>query len=162
MQYGECSEQCELVPLPLVRIACIALVFLTCACVLAAAAPAHAATPTRAERTMLARINDAREARGIRRLYFGDRIQTRAHNWAVYLLRNDAFYHGSIASGVSENIAWITCRDGWARAVVRMWLNSYTHRVNMLDRSARRAGVGVATGRWRGYSCVRIVVARFA
>ena len=88
-------------------------------------------------------------------------MESYAHNWARYLLVKDAFFHGSLADGVTENIAWLTCRSGWARTIVRMWLNSWGHRVNLLDRSARRMGVGVATGRWNGYSCVRIAVARF-
>jgi uncharacterized protein YkwD len=122
---------------------------------------AAAATPTRAEKTLIRVINDARAARGLVRLRIGDRIQSAAHRWAWYLLNKDAFFHGSLAYGVTENIAWLTCRTGWARTIVQMWLNSPAHRVNMLDRSARRIGVGVASGRWKGYSCVRMAVARF-
>jgi uncharacterized protein YkwD len=122
---------------------------------------AAAATPTRAERTLIRAINDARAARGVRRLSVGGTLQTYAHRWAYYLLRRNAFYHGSFGSDVRENIAWLTCRRGWARTIVRMWLNSSAHRSALLDRTARRVGVGVATGRWNGWSCVRMAVARF-
>ena len=91
----------------------------------------------------------------------GSTIQGGAHRWAAYLLVKDAFFHGSLADGVRENIAWLTCRSGWQRTIVSMWLNSPVHRDALLDRSARRIGVGVATGRWNGYGCVRMAVARF-
>jgi uncharacterized protein YkwD len=42
-----------------------------------------------------------------------------------------------------------------------MWLRSSSHRPHLLDRSARYVGVGVATGNWSGYNCVRIGVTRF-
>jgi uncharacterized protein YkwD len=122
---------------------------------------ASAATPIRAEKMLIRAVNDARAARGIRRLRVGSTIQAGAQRWAGYLLARDAFFHASLAAGVRENIAWLTCRSGWSRTIVRMWLNSPAHRYAMLDRSARRIGVGVATGRWSGYSCVRMAVARF-
>jgi uncharacterized protein YkwD len=122
---------------------------------------AAAATPTRAERTLIHAINDARAAHGARRLRVGSTIQTSAHRWAAYLQAKDAFYHGGVGPGVRENIAWLTCRSGWARTIVRMWLNSSAHRPALLDRTAWRIGVGVSTGRWNGWSCVRVAVARF-
>jgi len=91
----------------------------------------------------------------------GSTIQGGAHRWASYLLARDAFFHGSLATGLRENIAWLTCRSGWQRTIVKMWLNSPAHRDALLDRSARRIGVGVAKGRWGGYRCVRMAVARF-
>jgi uncharacterized protein YkwD len=106
-------------------------------------------------------MNNARAARGLVRLRFGSGVQTGAHSWAVYLLRHDAFRHGTLSAGTSENIGWLTCRSGWAGALVRMWLASPGHRANLLDRSARLVGVGVATGSWQRYSCVRMAVTRF-
>ena len=91
----------------------------------------------------------------------GSTLQTYSHRWASYLLSHNAFFHGSLASGTRENIAWVSCRDGWQKTIVRMWLNSSVHRSALLDRSARKLGVGVATGRWSGWSCVRMAVARF-
>jgi uncharacterized protein YkwD len=128
---------------------------------LAKPSEASAGNPTRAEKKLIRVVNDARAARGVRRLRVGSTIQSGAHRWAAYLLAKDAFYHGSLASGVRENIAWLTCRRGWKRTIVNMWLNSGAHRDALLDRSARRIGVGVATGRWNGYRCVRMAVARF-
>ncbi|MGH3034251.1 MAG: CAP domain-containing protein, partial [Gaiellaceae bacterium] len=81
-------------------------------CVLAAAAarPDPARAITTMEKRLVARINDARAARGVRRLRIGPRIQRGAHDWAGHLIRADAFYHGRLAAGTSENIAWGNCR----------------------------------------------------
>jgi uncharacterized protein YkwD len=105
-------------------------------------------------------MNHTRAAHGLARLRLGY-IQWGAHTWARYLLLHDAFYHGRITYGTSENIGWLTCSRRWAGRLVRMWLNSPTHRVHLLDRSARRVGVGLVRGSWEGYSCVRMGVTRF-
>jgi uncharacterized protein YkwD len=122
---------------------------------------AFAGTPTRAEKVLIRAINHARAEHGVRKLTIGSTIQRSAHRWANYLRSSGSFYHGSLGYGVRENIAWLTCRSGWQRTIVRMWLNSWSHRPTLLDRSARRLGVGVATGRWSGWGCVRMAVARF-
>jgi uncharacterized protein YkwD len=125
------------------------------------AAPAQAG-PTWREARLLQVMNNNRAVRGLPRLHFGATIQTDSHSWARYLLVHDAFYHyGRLPAGTSENIGWLTCRRGWARMLVRMWLNSPAHRVNLLDRSARRVGVGVAGGSYASYSCARMAVTRF-
>ena len=149
--------------MPSFPLARIALIFLVCVFAgLAQPAKTSASTPTRAEKALIYAINNARDNHGARRLRVGATIQEGAHNWAHYLLVHDSFYHARIStSGVSENLAWLTCRSGWARTIVRMWLASPVHRATLLDRSATRLGAGVARGSWRGYSCVRIAVARF-
>jgi uncharacterized protein YkwD len=91
----------------------------------------------------------------------GSALQEGAHNWARYLRIHDSFYHGRLATGTSENIGWLTCRDNWAGVLVRMWLRSPSHRPHLLDRSARRIGVGVGRGNWSGYNCVWMGVTRF-
>jgi uncharacterized protein YkwD len=136
------------------------LALLACAAVLTAA-PAAQAAPTPAEQTLLAAINDARRAHGRSPVGFGTAIQTGAHRWARYLLDHDLFRHGELPPGSSENLAWLTCRTGWAKRVVNMWLASPGHRTNLLDGSAGRAGIGVARGAFTAYPCVRMAVARF-
>jgi uncharacterized protein YkwD len=132
-------------------------------CVLAAAVakPGPANAMTTMEKRLVARINDARAARGLRRLRVGAGIQRAAHRWAGYLIRADSFYHGQMAPGTSENIAWGTCRMLRPARMVRLWLNSSGHRANLLDRSARYIGAGASAGRWRGYRCIRMGVTRF-
>jgi uncharacterized protein YkwD len=137
----------------------------TLACILAivvgTATPPPAQGATRAEIRLFHAMNHARRHHGLARLRFRSTLQTGAHTWARYLLLHDAFYHGRVSTGTSENIGWLTCRSGWARTLVRWWLDSYDHRVHLLDRSARRVGVGLALGRWSGYRCVRMAVTRF-
>jgi uncharacterized protein YkwD len=136
------------------------LVLLACAAALTAAPAAHAA-PTPPEETLLGAINDARVAHGRSPVRFGTAIQAGAHSWARYLLANDLFRHGQLLPGSSENLAWLTCRAGWAKRIVNMWLGSPGHRVNLLEGSARRAGIGVARGAFTTFPCVRMAVARF-
>jgi uncharacterized protein YkwD len=139
----------------------IALTFILLVALVAAARPATADARTRPESRLLQVINDARRDHGMHRLRIGSGIQASSHDWARYLRRHDAFYHGRLRAGTAENIGWLSCRRGWARTLVRMWLGSASHRPHLLDRSAHRIGVGVSTGRWSGYGCVRMAVTRF-
>ena len=106
-------------------------------------------------------LNDARANHGLRRLHLGATLQNDSHYWASYLLHHDTFYHARLAAGTAENIGWLTCRRDWAHRLTRMCLNSYDHRIHLLDPSARRIGVGVARGSWSGYRCVEMGVTRF-
>jgi uncharacterized protein YkwD len=138
----------------------LAAIALVAFCALARPSSADAGL-NRPEARLFHKINDVRANHGLRRLKVGSGIQDASHGWARYLRKHDAFYHGRLAYGTSENVGWLTCRQGWARALVRMWLNSASHRPHLLDRSATRIGVGVATGPWGGYGCVRMAVTRF-
>ena len=127
---------------------------------LAAAAPSQAAPPTRGERVLLAAVNEARTSRGLRPVRIVQPLQTRSHRYAGWLLRTGSFAHASLNPGVRENLAWATTNIASARRIVRMWLDSPGHRANLLWRGARRAGVGIARGRYRGYADVRMAVLR--
>ncbi|MGH3029688.1 MAG: CAP domain-containing protein [Gaiellaceae bacterium] len=139
----------------------VALAMLACAGILGAAAPAAEAASTRKEKRLVAKINHVRDAHGLRKVRISARLNRSAHRWAVHLRRSDSFYHARLASGTAENLAWGTCSWASPRALVRMWMHSPAHRAIMLDRSARRVGPGVSTGRFQGYRCVRMAVARF-
>ena len=138
----------------------VVLATLACAGILGAAAPADAA-PTRSEKRLVAKINHVRDAHGLRKVRISATLNRRAHSWAVHLRRSDSFYHARLVSGTAENLAWGTCSWATTRVLVRMWMRSSSHRAAMLDRSARRVGPGVSIGRYRGYRCVRMAVARF-
>lgn len=127
---------------------------------LCAAAPVAGAAPTRGERALLAAVNEARAAHGLRPVRLAWPLQDRAHRYAAYLLRTDRFAHAPLPRGVRENLAWGTPNASAARQIVRMWLESPGHRANLLWRGARRAGVGLARGEFRGYVGVRIAVLR--
>jgi uncharacterized protein YkwD len=140
------------------RLLFVALAFVLLSFAATASAYASLNTP---EKGLLRLINRVRSNHGLVRLHVSSKQQTRAHAWARYLRTHDSFYHSRMGSGTSENIGWLTCRNHWGRALVHMWLDSYYHRIHLLDRSARRIGVGVSTGRWSGYNCVRMSVTRF-
>lgn len=119
------------------------------------------ASMTRSEAKLLRVMNAKRTSHGVKRLHPRAGLHRKAHSWAMYLRRHDAFYHQSLSAGVSENIGWVTCRQRWARVLVRMWLHSPAHRANLLDRSARYVGVGVSRGPFQGRRCVRMAVTDF-
>jgi uncharacterized protein YkwD len=135
-------------------------VVLAALALLVATPTAFAAAPTRAERSLLAAVNDARAARGLRAVRFAWPLQDRAHRHAAYLLRTDRFGHGSLSPGVRENLAWGTANAGGPRQIVRTWLRSPGHRANLLWRGARRSGVGVARGEFRGYADATVAALR--
>lgn len=125
------------------------------------AVPANAA-PRPMEERLIARVNDARTAHGLRRLKVGPRLQRGAHAWAVRLRRTDGFIHSRPAPGTSEVIAWgAPCSWMSPARAVRFWLKSPPHRRAMLDRTARRVGAGYTAGSWRQFGCAELAVARF-
>jgi uncharacterized protein YkwD len=143
-------------PKPLTSVVAV----LACAGVLALAAPAEAA-PTTMEKRLIARINDARTDRGLRKLRVGATIQRGAHAWARHLRRADAFYHARVRAGTGEVLAWGTCSWFSPAAAVRAWLRSSSHRRVMLRSGFRFVGAGWSRGSWRGYGCVEMAVVRF-
>jgi uncharacterized protein YkwD len=61
---------------------------------------------------------------------FGDRL--RSHHWK--------------GSSAGENIAWGSGSLGTPASIVKGWMHSPGHRANILHKSFRRAGVGIAPG----------------
>ena len=134
---------------------------LTCAGVLALAAPAEAA-PTKMEKRLVAKINEARAAKGLRKLKIGAGLQRGAHSWSRRLVRADSFRHASgLRAGTGEVLAWGTCN--WFRPLeaVKAWLRSPSHRRLLLRPGFRYVGAGWTRGSWRSFSCVEMAVARF-
>ncbi|MGH3011209.1 MAG: CAP domain-containing protein [Gaiellaceae bacterium] len=136
------------------------ILLLSCLLALALAAPAQAA-PSPMEKRLAAKINDARDARGLRQLRLGGQLTDGAHWWARHLIRRDKFHHSNVRPGTGEILAWGTC--GWFRPgrAVRLWHRSPDHRAILLRRGFRVVGTGWARGPWRGYDCVEMAVARF-
>jgi len=137
----------------------------------AAAAPAaQAGSPRldRGERSVIRAINRARASLGLRRLLAGGRLARAADAHSRNMLRADFFSHGAFSQRVrryvhyrslGETIA-MTSRCS-ARRVVRMWLNSPSHRAVLLSGKFRRVGVGRRLGRL-GSSRACLVTADFA
>ena len=136
----------------------------------AAAPAAQAGGPRmdRGERAVIKNINRARAAHGLRRMRPARRLARAADGHTRSMLRGNFFAHGSFAQrvrryvrrgSIGETIA-MTSRCS-ARRVVRMWLNSPSHRAVLLSRKFRRAGIGRRVGRMgAGRACV--VTADFA
>ena len=63
---------------------------------------------------------------------------------------------------VGENIAWGTGRYGTPQGLVRLWMNSPTHRHIILTRELRRIGLGVAIGKFDGSPGAAMATADFS
>lgn len=133
---------------------------LTCICALAAAVPAQGSLNW-GEKRLVARINDARAAHGLRQLRVSGTLSRGSHSWSRHLMRADSFHHARLAAGTGEILAWGTCSWFKPAQAVRMWLNSPGHRALLLRRGFRYVGTGWSSGAWRGYGCVEMAVARF-
>jgi uncharacterized protein YkwD len=127
---------------------------------LSGVASAEAAAPTTKERNLLRAVNEARAAHGLVRVRFRWPLQARAHRYARTLLATNTFVHAHLPLGVGEDLAYGNVWLMRARQVVRLWLNSPPHRRILLWRAARRAGVGVADGRYLGFNGMRVAVLR--
>ena len=110
---------------------------------------------------MLAAINEARAQAGLRRLRLDPEIQRGAHDYARSLMARDLFVHSGL-TGIAEALAFGSDGVMGPRTTVQLWLASPPHRELLLWRGARRAGVGLAFGRFQGIDRTRLAVARLA
>ncbi|MBI5106484.1 MAG: CAP domain-containing protein [Solirubrobacterales bacterium] len=132
--------------------------------------PVAVAAQTRAETALVRQINRVRREHGLRAVRFTFRLHRAARRHSRDMLRRDQLTHGSsdgksLSARLSsagarrhygEVLAWAPRGSGsGARTIVRMWLNSASHRAVLLDGSLRRVGVGRlygAMGRSRGHA----------
>ena len=142
----------------------------TLLCFSAAAPAAEAAGPglDRGERAVVRAINHARAGHGLARLYRGRHLGRAADSHSRAMLRDDFFAHGAFAQRVRRYVRFRRLGETLAmttrcspHTVVRMWLNSPSHRAVLLSRRFRRVGVGRQTGRL-GSSRACLVTADFA
>jgi uncharacterized protein YkwD len=141
------------------------IVSAACVGVLATGAGASDRTPAAAvERDVLAEINELRAEHGRRPLRLNVRLARAARAHVREMTSRGYFSHAS-ADGTTfdarvsrfyprrsaaarwrtgENIAWRTGTPS-ARAFIRAWLASPSHRSNLLDARFRDAGVAVVT-----------------
>ncbi|HEY1275773.1 MAG TPA: CAP domain-containing protein [Thermoleophilaceae bacterium] len=122
-------------------------------CVLAAASTA---TASPAERAMLDRLNEVRQAHGLRALRPSSSLERSAGSYARFILRTGYFGHLARirASGrfrsLGENLAWHSGRSPRVGFTVRAWMNSPPHRAVILSPLFRWLGAGLARGRLGG------------
>jgi uncharacterized protein YkwD len=61
-------------------------------------------------------------------------------------IRGTGYTSGAHAWAIGENIAWGSGRLATAAQIQRTWMHSSGHRANILQRSFREIGIGIATG----------------
>jgi uncharacterized protein YkwD len=66
------------------------------------------------------------------------------------------FFHPRPGARLGELLAWGTGTSGGARATVRSWLLSPTHRALLLSPTFTLIGVGVDSGRFQGHRAVTV------
>ena len=64
----------------------------------------------------------------------------------VERIRKHGYSSGAQAWSIGENIAWGSGRLATAAQIQRAWMNSPGHRANILERSFREIGIGIAPG----------------
>jgi uncharacterized protein YkwD len=139
---------------------------------LATGAPAAASTATERERALLAEMNQARQAHGLRPLRFDARLQraARAHSWDM--IRRTYFAHGAVferlrrfrveAPVVGENLAWGAGDQAMPTTIVDRWLQSPPHRRILLRPGFLSVGVGAIAAPFQGNDEATVVTADFA
>lgn len=61
-------------------------------------------------------------------------------------IRSTGYLAGARSWSVGENLAYGSGTSSSARAIGRAWMNSPGHRANILSRSFRQIGIGIASG----------------
>jgi uncharacterized protein YkwD len=122
------------------------------------------AAPTPRELAVVRAMNVVRAQNGAPPLRVGRALTRAARAHSADMARRGYFDHGAFvqrlrrfgvrASYVGENLAYGTQLT--PAAIVQMWIASPPHRQNLLDRSFRRIGVGLAGG------STKLVTADFA
>ena len=122
-------------------------------------------TPRPDELAIVRVMNSVRATNGVPPLRIGPALSRAARSHSVDMARRGYFDHGPFvqrlrrfgvrAPYVGENLA-SGSRPLSPAAIVRMWIASPPHRQNLLDRSFRKVGVGVAGAN------TRLVTADFA
>ncbi|HEX8743436.1 MAG TPA: CAP domain-containing protein [Thermoleophilaceae bacterium] len=105
-------------------------------------------------------INRERTTRGLRALRRNKRLDLASRRHARSMAARDFFEHGNFvgrirsarylrgarAWRVGENIAWGSGVLGTPVEIVDAWMHSDGHRANILSRSFREIGIGIARG----------------
>jgi uncharacterized protein YkwD len=146
------------------------LVLLVVLCALIGAAPASASL-SQNDRQLLDELNRVRASHGLAAFRVDPALQNAARAHTQDMLRRGYFSHGDFASRLrrhgargpvlAENLGWASGRDR-ARTIVRLWLQSPSHRVNVLRPGFRRIGIAGIVGRFSGRSGAMVATADFA
>jgi uncharacterized protein YkwD len=139
-----------------------------CCCAVLAWQPGDAQAKSSAldgtERKVVRLVNRIRAHHGLRRLRASRTLARAANNHTSDILRTNVLSHASAdgtpmatrvrrytgADWVGENVAAVWGRGSSARKVVRMWMNSPSHRAVLMSAAAGRVGVGRNVGMFAG------------
>ena len=152
--------------------ALLALLAALCASLVFSSAGSAGVVLTRPEARLLEVMNEARQAYGLRPLRIDPRLLRAARWQSSNMAAHGYFSHGAFGSRMAqfgirgrylgENLAFGSGGGGAARSVVRAWLASPPHRLNLLRPGFRRVGIGAAIGASGSLSGARLVTADFA
>jgi uncharacterized protein YkwD len=116
--------------------------------------------PMKAKHATLCLLNQERRAHGLRPLKLNHKLSVAARRHARSMARRNYFAHGDFVgriraarylSGarswtVGENIAWGSWDYATPASITDGWMHSPKHKANILSRSFREIGIGVADG----------------
>jgi uncharacterized protein YkwD len=117
------------------------------------------------EKRVLTLHNVARAAQGLKPLCVDPRLTRAARSHSREMINRDYFSHSSYngesvgnrlkrfgynRSIYAENIGGGSGTSGTSGSTFRRWMNSPSHKGNILDRRFRPVGVGTYTGRYKG------------
>ena len=125
-----------------------------------------------AESSLLRAVNSTRVAHHLRPLRADSTLTRAARSHSQDMVSHGYFAHGAFRSRmlafgargpfVGENLAWGVGSLASPAAVIREWLASPEHRVNLLRPGFARIGIGESIGSFRGYGGAVVVTADFA
>lgn len=130
-----------------------------------AAADRPASATVASERATLCLLNHERRANGLRRLSANSDLRLAGARHARDMVERKYFAHTApggtsfvarikrtdyipsrASFSLGENLAWGVGADSTPRQIVRQWMDSPGHRVNILERSYRQIGVAIVRG----------------
>jgi uncharacterized protein YkwD len=156
------------------RFAPLLLLALAC-CLLLPSAAGAASYRTSTERVVFTLLNDIRRDHKLPALTFSAALRKSARAHSSDMLARQYFEHDAPNESfdhrirrylnselVGENIAWGTGRYATPEGLVKLWMNSPTHRKIILMRSLKRVGLGVAIGKFDGSPGAAMATADFS
>ena len=106
------------------------------------------------QQTAFELVQDSRSRAGIHGLTHDAVAQDKAQAWAEHLAAKNTLAHSNLSSGMDTGWSLITENVGYGSsidAVHRQFMDSASHRGNILDRRMTHLGVGVAQGHGRTF-----------
>ena len=121
---------------------------------------------------LLRAMNETRAAHGVGPLKANATLAKAARAHSRDMVRTDQFGHYGFVRRmqqhrvrgpyVGENLAWGVGASATAAQIVASWLQSPTHRVNLLNPRFQLVGLGLASGEFNGYAGATLVTANFS